>query len=363
MESVIDFHPRENDIVSTKLRTWNLKHPGNLYYSEVVHRMVKELKSDDPVKLKEVGEAIVNHLVGERGGRFLKLKDGELHSTTCTVLEFRPAVAKVIHALKTAISRRGSKNSHSSEVKRKRPEVKGKSSSHPTGSLENNKKSPGFRNRSTRRSSADGQDPLVYNVQEGPNQPLPKYLLDIINAICNESDPESAFRVLDNPVGSFTMESEPDLERARRLQLRQRFAGAASVGMSPLHLVSKLLSLWGAKLTTVKREPPLESTTPSEQPETSTLVPSVKISVSEATELTLNPMPTESNSQSVPEGEPPVSSALAAHHSSVRSLEAEPIKSETPVEVAPVALAENAKTNERSEPTPPSVTIPPRIKI
>jgi hypothetical protein len=69
--------------------------------------------------------------------------------------------------------------------------------------------------------------------------------------LCFHSQPH---RVLDRPSSGYTQESEPLKERLTRLQLRQRFASATSIGMSPIEFSIKLLKIWGGTLEQVYDE-------------------------------------------------------------------------------------------------------------
>ena len=129
---------------------------------------------------------------------------------------------------------------------------------------------------------------LEYKATSGPNRPIYGYALELISLVCNNSycvskagggsvggrgvnksdstltpppttkshDKDRVtghpqpHRVLDRPTG-YTRESEPLRERLMRLQLRQRFASATSMGMSPIEFARKLLRLWGGTLEQV----------------------------------------------------------------------------------------------------------------
>ena len=104
----IDFNPTDVDIVSTKLRRWTSKHPGNIFYTDLVHqRLVGLCDVEDQQEYRRVAEDIVDILTVERGGRFLKVRDGELNSTSakCVVMDERAAIAKVLLALRTTKKR------------------------------------------------------------------------------------------------------------------------------------------------------------------------------------------------------------------------------------------------------------------
>mmetsp|Transcript_14005 Transcript_14005/g.35226 ORF Transcript_14005/g.35226 Transcript_14005/m.35226 type:complete len:763 (+) Transcript_14005:311-2599(+) len=131
---------------------------------------------------------------------------------------------------------------------------------------------------------------LVYKAISNPKQPIYGYALDLVSLVCNNAysvtknsngthkksasktssspknnNPPNTFSkedrtlkctqqphmVLDRPSNGFTEDSEPIKERIMRLQLRQRFAAATSVGMSPIEFARKLLKLWGGTLEQV----------------------------------------------------------------------------------------------------------------
>lgn len=105
MEQEIDFKPRDVDIVSTKLRTWNLKHPGNVFYTELIQKMLPEVQNEDQAEYRRVAEQAVEILTVQRNGRFLKLREGDKEHTRCIVMDHRHSVNKAIHALRTAAAR------------------------------------------------------------------------------------------------------------------------------------------------------------------------------------------------------------------------------------------------------------------
>eukprot|EP00531_Pseudo-nitzschia_arenysensis_P009906 CAMPEP_0116125374 /NCGR_PEP_ID=MMETSP0329-20121206/5778_1 /TAXON_ID=697910 /ORGANISM="Pseudo-nitzschia arenysensis, Strain B593" /LENGTH=740 /DNA_ID=CAMNT_0003619413 /DNA_START=191 /DNA_END=2413 /DNA_ORIENTATION=- len=135
---------------------------------------------------------------------------------------------------------------------------------------------------------------LVYKAISNPKRPIYGYALDLVSLVCNNaysvmknsngsnkksnpkissSSPKNSttptanknedkattctnqpHMVLDRPRNGFTEDSEPSKERIMRLQLRQRFASAASVGMSPIEFARKLMKLWGGTLEQVYDE-------------------------------------------------------------------------------------------------------------
>jgi hypothetical protein len=99
-EPEIPFEPADNDIVSTKIRTWNRKHPGNIFYAQLINSNVKADPSRfvDPAEVRKVAQGLYKILAIQRGGRFLKLPECALTSETCTVMSEKRSVEKIIHA-------------------------------------------------------------------------------------------------------------------------------------------------------------------------------------------------------------------------------------------------------------------------
>ena len=120
---------------------------------------------------------------------------------------------------------------------------------------------------------------LVYKAVPDSTQNIYKYALDLVALVCNNAysvvppkkstaktpspknddpspfanikGPQEAHTILDRPINGYTSESEPERERFMRLQLRQRFASASAIGMSPIEFAGKLLKRWGGKLEQV----------------------------------------------------------------------------------------------------------------
>jgi hypothetical protein len=251
-EALIPFLPNDVDVVSTKNRAFNAKHPGNIYYTDLVQRLVAPLPLDKAGEVKDmrnIAEQIVYHITVERGGRFLKPPDGEVNPTMCVAMEKKQALGKVIHALRTAQSRQG-KLVHGVDfvsMKQKKPTaVKGEKKSSPLSSRP--------------KTSQRGDMTLQYQIQASGSTPIPQHTCQLIEAVCNQLVPETAHHILDEPVSWWgqagVTESETEEERVHRLHLRLRFAGAAAVDMAPLEFASNLLKLWNAKLVLVKKDPP-----------------------------------------------------------------------------------------------------------
>jgi hypothetical protein len=258
------FELTEVDVVSSKNRSLNSKHPGNIFYTDLVQRLVPRLAAtpgDIIGEMRDIAETIVHAVTVERGGRFVKAPpDGEWNPTMCTVMDKKQAVAKVLHALKTAHSRQAKLAtgalSGPSAKKKKPTTVKGDK---PTPTSLPRPKPPPRRREAT----------FQYQIQASPSTPIPPRTCQLIEAVCNQLVPATAHRILDDPLVSTEhswLQSETPDERAHRLHFRLRFAGAAAVDMAPLEFASKLLKLWNAKLIVVKKErPTLERDSPLER--------------------------------------------------------------------------------------------------
>lgn len=262
-EGWIPFDPAPVDVLATKSRKFNKNHPGNVYFTSLVNRFSVTLTTNAMEGVRGVAEQIVNHISDERGGRFLKPRDGEINPTTCMVICRKKALGKVIHALRTAykahcretgIPMSTASGNTSGDGSSEPPTKKKKVSIGSSPKSQTSTGSAAPRSKPKGRRPSFAVDSLAYKAKAGNNQKIAKPILKLISAVCNQSEMETAHRVLDMPLGGQTLESEPDVERLMRLQLRHRFAAAAEMGMSPVEFAAKLLKLWDGKLVTVKRE-------------------------------------------------------------------------------------------------------------
>ena len=103
-EIEIPFVPTERDVVSTKLRNWTLQHQGNLDYADLLNEFADKLPNPaDPSHLnilREYSDLIVNIIMVDRQGRFLKLAEGETKPKVCILMPRRGAIHKVMNGLK-----------------------------------------------------------------------------------------------------------------------------------------------------------------------------------------------------------------------------------------------------------------------
>lgn len=271
------FNPSNVDIVSTKIRTWNARHPGNVFYNDLVARTVANSPDMPAPLVREAAMQIYDILTVDRGGRFLKLPERVTTSHTCTLMKRSRCVEKIIHAIKTAMLKKilrekGITQPYKKEKKKdpsastptvaktkpkilatkinckalkiKKPKEKAKLSSNPSHASSNkstqslNKSPPKahagpiqgagviINPKKTQSSPTNSTNRLAllpfsvaYEAVAG-NQPIHGYALKIISVVCSQSDPWTAFQALDVPCSGHTSDSEPERERLMRLQVR-----------------------------------------------------------------------------------------------------------------------------------------------
>jgi hypothetical protein len=252
----VDFKPTQVDIVSTKLRTWNLKHAGNVFFTEMVHSRLPDIQDGDPVTIRRVATEIVDILTDERGGRFLKLKEGDLRPTRCFVMGRKQILNKAGHALRTANSK--------SELRAAIASNPGAAAMVAAKQIVKKKKTPDGAPRAPRPQSESVErtpklkrplgKSVTYKVKPGESQPIHGYAVVLIESVCNDKENSLAYRVLDEPGAKYTLDDEPEKERRMRLQLCHRYVSASAAGMTPVQFSRKLLELWGGKLIAIKKE-------------------------------------------------------------------------------------------------------------
>eukprot|EP00980_Cylindrotheca_fusiformis_P018820 scaffold6276_cov138-Cylindrotheca_fusiformis.AAC.7 len=234
--TTVPFHPTKVDVVCTKLRTWNTKHPGNIYFNKLIQEKVPSIQND--AQFRPMANELIEYVISEKGARFLKLSDKEcfannLTPKVCTVMNRKQCLHKVIRSMRTAYARHH-------------------------GNLPARTKSPSKLKRK------------MYEAKPG-NRPIQEHALQLISLVCNTRRSEP-YRVLDKPIpisngnknddednennNSSTevpvqiMETEK--HRLMRLQMRHRYASAHASKMSSIEFSKKLLELWGGSLVRVK---------------------------------------------------------------------------------------------------------------
>jgi hypothetical protein len=301
----IPFYPTEMDVVATKIRTWNSKHPGNQFYTNVIQGIIQNETTilESPTDFRRAAEHVHHIICVQRGGRFLKLPEGLSSSVVCTVMSEQNVINKVIHALKTARKRKELRDAgvipppfikatlcglqpFKINHKKPRPDMMivdedelvtspapppptphGKKKQSPgTVKKPNHNDSPTSIPRPKKRIKVTYEAVIVggggdkNNDPNGPLGTLHTYALKLISRVCSQlGDPRTAHYSLDRPnVMEYTIHTEPDQQRFLRLQLRQRFAAAVAVGITPLEFARKLLKMWGGELrqVIVELQPP-----------------------------------------------------------------------------------------------------------
>jgi hypothetical protein len=129
----------------------------------------------------------------------------------------------------------------------------------PTCSAKSNNTTPSPRKPIVRRLKVAYQAVIHGDNKANHQTPCNSYALTLISKVCSQpGNPSKAHHVLDKPDAKTyqSVDEEPDKDRFLRLQLRQRFASAVAVGITPIEFARKLLKLWGGELRQVKVEAP-----------------------------------------------------------------------------------------------------------
>lgn len=106
IERNIPFDPAPHDVVCTKLRTWNLTHPGNLAYQELILNYALQLapldgnNSERNRQIAIFAEAVVDAIEHDLKAHFLKIVDGPDRPTECIIMDRKAAKDKARIGLK-----------------------------------------------------------------------------------------------------------------------------------------------------------------------------------------------------------------------------------------------------------------------
>ena len=275
-EKWVPFEPSDRDVVSTKIRTWNSKHPANVYYSELVKAHVDRVPPVDSNGHSEVVKGIAGDIIDEltiaRGGRFLKLREGDLTPTECVVMTRKQITIKVVRALRELHAKvvSGIPVSPAKEVinttkhisvsglffeKHHSPSKTAAAAPPlppPSKSKTSSKGSGGVIKTTNTRKSISPAPPASQSESETesvvPTPPPPKtyflvddclakkpldfYLKLCINSVCNFIKPDICYQALDQPLNNYTLESEPDKYRLMRLQVSDPYVFISNVRLS-----------------------------------------------------------------------------------------------------------------------------------
>jgi hypothetical protein len=217
----VPFNPTEADVVCTKLRTWNTKHPGNLVFNKLIQGKIPSIKND--ADFRTVADELIDFVIVQKGARFLKLSDKEFFAgktpRMCSVMNRKQCLHKVMRSMRTGHARLHGTMTPRSKNKPKKRRPKG------------------------------------YQAKPG-DRPIHPHALQLISMVCNSTSKNLAYRVLDKPSPEYTLETEPEKHRLMRLQIRHRFASAKASNMSAIEFSKRLLELWGGTLSRVTPQMP-----------------------------------------------------------------------------------------------------------
>lgn len=292
-DNQIPFDPHPQDVVSTKNRTWNLNHPGNLRCQEYLLNYANELPHSGnfpPNLIAEFADEIVHKILKEEYGQFLKpiVEPGgnTFRPEYCIVMDKKAAKEKVKIGLNNkfdALKRRnllGLKHNRTlwrePEGEREAPlpppqhtelvspelvtpPVK-RGPGRPKGSGPKQKLMAALELERQQRQQEEQQyaEESSLEVSEPPEAPTvrykakqkrggPKihpYALALVTRVCNHP---SGRLVLDSP-GPSVVGTESEHERLMRLQLRHRFIAAAADNMSLVDFADRIVKIWGGIL-------------------------------------------------------------------------------------------------------------------
>lgn len=196
--------PRPEDVVATKIRTWD-SHKGNIFYRNLVDRACRNIERSDIEGTRRAAERIVDIITLDRKGLFLRKAPDE----SWVVMDHRSAFNKVVHAIKNGQDK-GAAGSWSEvqKNKQKRPTSK--------QNAQQKRKSGPPKQRSC------SPNKIVYRAQSGALTTIHEYALQVISTACNSSTPEEALILLESPMQQYGDGNEPSRERMMRLQVRTK---------------------------------------------------------------------------------------------------------------------------------------------
>lgn len=211
------------------------------------------MDTEDKRSLKELAKTIID-AVAQRHAVFLRADE---ERGGWYVMDYAASVHKATLALKNAeIKKRTSTGGGSTgPPKKKKAKVsKGAAAAAAAAKYEgptSNITGPPRQENLPPINFLDGEPPKlehrrVFEVMEGSVSVDP-YAKDIITLMCNQTNAKKASTVLDEPLASpfRSPEDETDKQRLLRLQLRQRYIAALTIGMSPVNFSVKLMEVWG----------------------------------------------------------------------------------------------------------------------
>jgi hypothetical protein len=268
-EPEIDFEPLEHDVVSTRLRGWNLKHPGNVFYAKLLKQYAEKANMEEAetnpgaqqlnALLHQYAERIVEIVITDCKGRFLKIPDLQTEPDKCFIMNQKQAVHKVMNGLKN--------KQQALKKAEGQPEGRQKAAKPPGKEKIKKRSSSGNAIGSKKRKLEKSNKPkVIYQAKPGEKMQINPYALELITHVCNHQSSRSNNSILETPISQYTATGcEPDKERMIRLQLRHRFFSAKAVQMPVIEFARRLLEVWGGRLDE-KIQPPAPKQKSKEQP-------------------------------------------------------------------------------------------------
>jgi hypothetical protein len=240
-------------VVGTRRRSWQ-HHPGNAFYRDIIIKYVdRVLDKNDTTPPRIFAQKIVDVITKDKDAVFLRADE---ERGGWYVMDETSALNKVMLALKNAeikASKEGGVGASAADQGNRR-KSKGKRKK-PSSSLVN-QESFGHKQDLPPLDYKEGPPPkpvkyaILHEVKEGPSVTIDTYAKDIINLMCRQTNPIEAATVLDTPLASHfkSVYDEPDHERRIRLQLRQRYIAAMTIGKSPVEFSKQLMEIWGGSV-------------------------------------------------------------------------------------------------------------------
>ena len=289
-DNKVPFDPHPQDVVSTKVRTWNLNHPGNLRYQEFLLNYADELPHSGifpPNLIAEFADEIVDKILNDECGDFLKpiMEPGgdPIRPEFCIVMSKKAAREKVKIGLKNKFFALKKRNllglKHNRTLWRDPEEETPPQQQHaevapPELAAPPVKRGPGRpkgsgpkqklkialqleqeqqqqqKQQDAEESSLEASEPpeeptVHYNAKQKKGGPkIHPYALALVTRVCNH---RSGRLVLNSPITS-VVGTESEQERLIRLQLRHRFIAAQANNMSVIDFAHRIVSIWGGTL-------------------------------------------------------------------------------------------------------------------
>lgn len=241
--------------MGTRRRSWQ-HHPGNAFYRDIIIKYVDRiLDKDDTTPPRVFAQKIVDMITKDKDAVFLRADE---ERGGWYVMDETSALNKVLLALKNAEIKAnkdgGGMGASAAADQGYRRKSKGKRKK--PSSVVVSHESFGHKQDLPSVEYKEGPPPtpvqygILYEVKEGPVVTIGAYAKDIINLMCRQTNPVEAATVLDEPLSSHfnSVHDEPDRERRFRLQLRQRYIAAMTIGKSPVEFSKQLMEVWGGSI-------------------------------------------------------------------------------------------------------------------